>query len=135
MISLIIIIKLIVVRHATINTDDINNIDTIKFTYKYREESDILLDQIVSENMKLIETNENNIFLFKRYSDSSYPSTIVIGNYNKENDNINDFNRSENVEIGISYLLSELVIKKIQISLLPIINIDVKISQIKRCNK
>jgi hypothetical protein len=114
----------------TKNLEDINDIDTLKFTYKYREESDNIISNILNKKMKLVDINENE-FTFKRYSDSTLPLMVIIGSYNKKNRNINDLNRTENVEISIAYLLSGLVVNKINNHiLLPIINIDVKISQL-----
>merc|ERR1711871_1398458 len=70
-------------------------------------------------------------YYFKRNSSSSLPTTIVIRSYDSKNKNINDLSRKENVEITISYLLSELIVnQKTKHLILPINNVDVKMNQI-----
>ena len=104
--------------------DDINNINTIKFTHKFKEYIDQIITNLLENEMKLEETTEKKIIL-KRYSDSTFPIRVVIGAYNSDNKNVNDLNRSENVEIAIKYLLSELVINNLTPHiLLPICNLD-----------
>ena len=116
----------------TINKSDLQDVDTIKFTYKYRDESDKLISDILNGEMKMISSNlDEGQYYFKRNSSSTLPVTLVIGAYNNKNENINDLSRKENVEISISYLLSDLVVNNITKHIvIPINNVDVKLSQI-----
>ena len=65
-----------------------------------------------------------------------------IGYYDKNNDNINDLKIPENVDKIMMYLLSPLVCKKqteqtkqTKHILLPILNFDISIDDIKKYNK
>ena len=116
----------------SINKKDIEDVDTIKFTYKHRSHSDRIITDILQGKLKLTAMNEDlGRYFFKRNSNNSYPITVVMGTYDKSNENINDLSRKENVEITVSYLLSELVVNnKTKHIILPINNVDVKMSQI-----
>ena len=88
---------------------------------------------ILDGRFKILSFDEdsNQIYL-KKYS-NQFPITIKISFYNI-NDNINDlFNSSINNDSLFSYILSELVLyKKTKHLILPLINIDIKISDIEK---
>merc|ERR1711871_123947 len=93
----------------TISNNDINDVDSIKFTYKYRNFSDKIVTDLLNSDLKLIDLNDDlGRYHFKRNSNNSFSTTIIIGTYDKSNKNINDLSRKENIEILVSYLLSNL---------------------------
>ncbi|AYV78272.1 MAG: divergent protein kinase [Edafosvirus sp.] len=77
----------------------------------------------------------NKRWHFKKYSDTSYPSTISVGIYDNKNKNIDDLHRGEVYNMAVMYILSELVInEKLKFILLPIMNFDTKYGKLKEVN-
>ena len=88
---------------------------------------------ILNGQFKILSFDEiNNQIYLKKYSDQ-FPITVKISFYNIK-DGINDlFNSYINNDSLFSYILSELVLyKKTKHLILPLINIDIKISEIEK---
>ena len=115
-----------------ISIDDIKisiptNNDDIDFYNKNK-------DDIINARFKLINYDEDNKqIILKRYS-NQFPINVKINFYN--NKKINNFDSNVNNDSLFSYLLSYLVLsKKTKHILLPIINVDVKLSDIENIIK
>jgi hypothetical protein len=121
--------------------------------YNKEDSSNYIFKPIVKNNISLINIKEplnfdlteifksdikyigkyNNKWIFKRTSDSSYPCTITIGKYNKNNTNNNDLTRSELYNPAIHYILSELSItENFKHVLLPLMFSDVSEEYLKK---
>ena len=115
---------------------EINNIDITLENIKITKPSELLIKSIFNDKIKHI------IYcLFKRYPTTSdnYSSTLIFNTYNNESKK-NVLTSSDNIDKVMSYVLSELIVKKQLVNhiLLPILNLDVdieKISDILKNNK
>jgi hypothetical protein len=117
------------IKEFDINIENIN-IDDIKFTHKDDDENYLnILTELFTGKFKKIDYIEDlTMLILKRYSDS-LSSSIYISPYIKKED-ILDINSSNNNDALFSYILSKLVLsKKTKHISLPILNIDVKFSQ------
>ena len=87
-------------------------------------------DNILSGKFKLISYDEDtDMILFKRYS-NQFPVNVKI-NFYKRDENINSLDNNINKDSLFSYLLSQLVLShKTKHILLPIMNIDMNISDL-----
>jgi hypothetical protein len=113
------------VKINNIKLSYINDIFTEKEISNYNKIKNEILD---SKLMFLHFNKSNNHFTFKRYSDSF--SVLLKINFYKKN-TINLMISPPNNDSYFSYLLSQLVLnKKTKHILLPLINIDVKVSDI-----
>jgi hypothetical protein len=127
------------------NTKNCFSIDKIILGKIGLDDIKISLPELDDETYELIKYNtlngsfkilsfdeESKQLYLKKYS-KQFPITVKINFYNK-NDKINDlFNSPINNDSLFSYILSELVLnKKTKHLILPIINIDVKISDIEK---
>ena len=103
------------------NNDDIKEYNKMK-------------ENIFNGRFKLISFNEETTtILFKKYS-NQFPVSVKISFY-KDN-NINSFDSNINNDSLFSYLLSQLVLEnKTKHILMPIINIDMKLSDIEKLIK
>ncbi len=104
------------------------SIDDIKIKYEGDKYEDILAE-LFSSKFKMIDYNINtNNLILKRYSDGLSIS-LFISPYDF-NDNLEELNNPNNNDCLFSYILSSLVLsRKTKHIALPIINIDVKFSQ------
>jgi len=112
------------------------------YELKYVSSDQIQLDQLkkqlefdVSSILKekiVFEEKIGDKLIFKRSSSTGYPSMIRVSLYSKNNLNYNDLNREELIDMKANYLLSGLAINDIfKYVLFPIMNFDVKLSDIK----
>ncbi len=107
------------------------SIDDIKIKYEGDNYEDIL-SELFSGKFKMISfDNKTNNLILKRYSDNSSVSLFITPNNIINNqDNLDDINNMNNNECLFSYILSKLVLSKLTKHIaLPIINVDVKFSQ------
>ena len=104
------------------------SIDDIKIKFEGDKYDDIL-SSLFNGKFKMVDFNENtNNLILKRYTDGLSIS-LFISPYNNEI-NINDMNEINNNDCLFSYILSTLVLSnKTKHIALPIINVDVKFSQ------
>jgi hypothetical protein len=88
---------------------------------------------IMNGRFKILSFNEDdNCIYFKKYS-NQLPVTVKISFYNTDDKIDNLFNSPINNDSLFSYILSELVLnKKTKHLILPLINVDVKISEIEK---
>lgn len=102
-------------------------IDTIK------KNNETLEKEIFSGEIKYIGYSHNK-WHFKRLSDTSYPCTISIGTYSK-NEDITQLNLPENVHLLNLYVLSELVANDgLKFITLPIANFDKTFHELNKMN-
>ncbi len=108
--------------------DDNISIDDIKIKYEGDNYEDILAE-LFSGKFKMINFDENtNNLILKKYSDNLSVS-LFISPYDI-NTNLDELNNMNNNDCLFSYILSSLVLsKKTKHIALPIINVDVKFSQ------
>jgi hypothetical protein len=108
--------------------EDKIKLDDIKIKFE-GENYDEMLDELFSGKFKMIDFNKNtNNLILKKYNDNLSVS-VYITPYNVD-DNMEDLNNMNNNDSLFSYILSSLVLsKKTHHIALPIINIDVKFSQ------
>ncbi len=107
------------------------SIDDIKIKFE-GEKYDDILSSLFSGKFKMIDfNNDTNNLILKRYTDGLSVS-LNITPYNNINDldDIDNINNMNNNDCLFSYILSSLVLsKKTKHIALPIINVDVKFSQ------
>lgn len=102
-------------------------------TLKKRDFPENNIQEIFNEKIKMIAKCENK-FYFKRFSNIS-DSTIVIGKYDKINNNYNDLNRQEMINMGYQYIFSELVLLDLfNYTMLPVMNFDIQWKNLKKTN-
>ena len=90
-------------------------------------------EQVLKEKMKFI-GYYNNRWNFKRYSTTSFPSMISIGRY-KDGKKTNSLNRGEIYDIGMMFIIGEIVsYEKFNHSLLPIMFFDIELCKLKKYN-
>jgi len=104
----------------------------IKYSMNDSDEYKKLVNNILENEFKLDSIDDNtNIIRLVRYSEVSYKTLIKISFYKSKNE-INNLNSSINNDLLFSYLLSSLVINnETPHILLPILNIDMKLDDIK----
>ena len=74
--------------------------------------------------------------MFKRYSESSFSSTLQVGIYDSNLQDVNDMQRGELINISMLYLLSDLVYNsKTKYITLPIMFFDLTWKDLKASNK
>lgn len=77
-----------------------------------------------------------NRLYFTRHSDISHDCMITISEYDQRNKNVDDMERGELVDMQFMYLFSELgLVDAFPHTILPIMNFDVTMEQIKSSNK
>jgi hypothetical protein len=142
-----------------INYNNINYLINLLYDHIYDNNSSrcTKYDKITKKDINLLNIKKSNTFdytdlvfndeikfigkfvykcFYKKYLPSKYSATIRIGTYNKNNDDIDDLTRPENVDKVMMYLLSYLVLsKKTQHILLPVLNFDLPINEIKKNDK
>ncbi len=100
-------------------------------TWQYKKSSQFDWSDIL-KNIKYVGTSKDKI-IFSREANSSkkYSCIIKFVFYSKDNPDINDSKRKENVDLQIAYLLGELVsTKQTPFILYNLMNFDVKMSEL-----
>ena len=107
-------------------------LNDIKYSMNESEEYKNLVNSILENEFKL-DTIDDTSYIIRlvRYSEVSYKTFIKISFYKSKNE-INNLNSSINNDLLFSYLLSSLVVNdETPHILLPILNIDMKVDDIK----
>ncbi|CAH6421573.1 Protein kinase [uncultured virus] len=114
-----------IIKHIDVNKIQLKNI---------KKPGDFDSTEILTAKLKLIYQNKN-YFIFKRYSETSYPVNLHIRLYKPENKNYSDMNRSELIDMKINYILSEIALQEVfPFILLPLMNFDVQFSNLLNLN-
>jgi len=99
-----------------------------------KKKNDFDYNNILKAEIKYIGKNKSR-YIFKRYSDTTYPTMIRIGTYNQKNSNINSMKRGELVNMIIPYIFSEFVLTEdLKFILFPIMNFDIIYKDLKKIN-
>jgi hypothetical protein len=78
-------------------------------------------------------TTKINKHYFKRYTKSSYPSTLVIYEYDNKNNRYDDIERPEVINMMAQYLFGELALTdKFNHILLPLVNFDISVGELRK---
>ena len=105
-------------------------IENIKIVYDEENIEFILKDIFGKDTLKFTEEFDGK-YIYKRYSDVSYPSNIRFGSYKNPTSDIDELNRKENVNLIMKYLLSYFVVSgQAKNILVPIMNFDIPIKKI-----
>ena len=88
---------------------------------------------ILNGRFKILSFDEDNYQLYLKKYSNQFPITVKISFYNKSDNKNNLFNSPINNDSLFSFILSELILyKKTKHLILPLINIDVNISDIEK---
>ncbi len=90
-------------------------------------------DDILKSKLTFID-KYNGKWYFKRSSPTSYPCILCIGKYDMKNSNFNDMGRGELINMAYHYILSEIIDKNFNHTLLPIMNFDIDYDTLKKNN-
>lgn len=117
------------------------------YTLKHSQKDNIVVNDIKKpnnfdsthifkdSNIKFV-SKINDKLVFKRYSKTSYPSTIVIGGYSGDNVNINSMTRGELIDMKMHYILSEISMDdKLKFTMLPVMNFDTDLDKFDKTTK
>jgi hypothetical protein len=141
----------------TINYNDIDTRINILYDFYYNKKNTkkcyefkpIYIKNIKLEDIKMEGINksaleadykylmkDDNDYYFIRKSNTTYPSLLKIGKYNKDNTHFNDKKRGEMVDMTFNYILSDLVKdEEGQFIKLPLMYFDITFDQLKSNNK
>jgi hypothetical protein len=98
------------------------------------KETDTVDNVLTGINIQFIEKNHGR-YIFKRMSNTTYPSLIRVGLYDKSNTNYNNMTRGEIVDMKFSYVFSNTIKNNInKFILLPLMFFDATYGKLKRMN-